>query len=556
MLNYLTIKNFAIIEDLSINFQKGYNAIVGETGAGKSIIIAALGQLMGDRSDFNKIRLNKDKAIIEGEFLIDNPLIIEKINHTYDDLIEDNILRVTRILDNTGKTTIKINAKVMPMSALKFVMAEVLDIHSQHLNDKYLNPNSQLEVLDQYILSSNESKDEFFLAMNDYQSDYKTYIQIKKEIEKIHEFAKNSEDLDYLTYQYNELEKANIQEHELEDLEDKVRLLSSIKTLSDKYQEFEANFNASTDALYDAKKALSMINYDEFDEPIQKFNEHYYELLDAHDQIEKIFAIYKEQSYQLEQLTERLHLLRGFKRKYGSTTEEILAKFEELRNQIDAITNLDYLLNKKQTELNTIIDQLTVKAEILHSLRVKGSEVLAKNINQQIKDLLLINADFIIDLEQLQEFNKAGIEKATFLLRANLGGKYLPLKETASLGETSRINLALKNVFNQLNPVETIIFDEVDTGVSGKVAAALARKIKSISKVSQTIVITHLPQVLAAQDHTYRVYKEVIDDVTKTSIIELDEKAILEEIGKMISNEDYSIEAIKTAKNLLKELKD
>ncbi|MDD6302768.1 MAG: DNA repair protein RecN [Bacillales bacterium] len=551
MLNHLIIKNFAIIEDIEISFEKGMNAIMGETGAGKSIIIDALSLLEGEKSSFNKIRNGQEKAFIEGEFYIEDKDYCKKINDEYGELIsEDQIIIVSRTLDINGKSYARLNYHSVPLNVLKKIMGHIIDIHSQHKDNSYFDSKEQIKYLDAYIRKIDE---EYFNNLKIYQDLYHSYLSEVKTLEEMKNNHASFEDLDYLTYQYEELEKANIQENELEDIEDELKSLESFQELATYIQEFDSQYDEASGLLYNSKKILSNIKDDKFASLKEDFLDLYYKLDEVHEEIMSKFSNLESSLDHLEYLRSRRSTLLQLKRKYGKTTQDILDKFQEIKNQIDLITNFDFLINEQEKKIASIKEKAIEKARIIHLEREKFIPILEKEVNEQLRDLLLENADFKISLEETT-LNKFGFNQIIFKLRANLGGKYLPLDQTASLGETSRLHLAIKNVFNKLSPVGTIIFDEIDTGISGRVAIATSMKIKQISQISQTIVISHLPQMAAISSHHYFVSKLVDNDVTKTQVYKLNGDQVVEKISSMITGENESNESKKLAKNLIKQM--
>ncbi len=560
MLERLIIRNFAIIEDIEVSFKKGMNCIVGETGAGKSIIIDALSLLKGEKSKFDKIRNGEEKAFIEGSFYLDDQELIKQINEEYDDLIEeDGLLHVSRSLDISNKSISKINYRNVPLSILKRIMEQVIDIHSQHKDNSFFDEKKQITFLDKYIQKINNPKIDKIISKYDdifirYSSLFNEYKVEKSKLNDYLDKQSTFEDLELLQYQYEELEKANVQENEIEDIENELKTLESFEELSNNIETYIENYNNASSYLYSARKALTGIKIDVFEKEEEKFTSLYYELDDLNEQIKKRFSSLSSSQTRLEELRERKSLLYSLRRKYGRTTEDILNYFHSLKEEIDLISNYDYIIAKQKDKINKIEEDLKIIASDLTSIRLIASNSLETLINEQLHDLMLENSDFKIELNKT-ELNKHGCDEVIFKIRANAGGKYLPLIQSASLGETSRINLALKSVFNALKPVETMIFDEIDTGISGKVAIGVSKKIYQISSSSQTIVITHLPQVSAKGDHHYFVSKYVENDVTKTKIEELSKKEVISNIAYMMTGENPTKESLALANQLIESLK-
>jgi len=546
MLEHLTIKNFAIIEDLDIDFPNGFISLSGETGAGKSIIIEAIFLLMGERASYEKIRLNKNRAFIEGVFKIENKttkIILESY------LDEDDKIIISRILDKNGKTTIKINDQIITVSTLKKVSSLLLDIHSQQKDHDFLQTSHQIDLLDIYI-NKTCSKEELKIYER-YNQSYKDYSALKNEYNAYLKEYSCLDDLDVLKYQFNELEKIDIKEHEMEDLEDEKEKLSSFSRMSEKINNFLSAYEEARKYLYDAKKSLDSTDNDDINPLKERFINSYFELEDVNDEVSSVFNNYSDMLERLEYITNRLSLLHSLRRKYGYTSEEIITYKEDLSKKLNEFSNFQIKRDEFQEDIKNLENELLETANELTKLRRKYAINIEQDINNQLKDLYLENASFKVEIQFVDEFNKRGNNSVIFLLKANAGGEYLPLEKTASLGETSRLNLALKTVFNDLNPVDTIIFDEIDVGVSGRVAYSLANKMKMISNKSQVICISHLPQICAKADYHYYVKKDVIDDLTYSSIKLLSEDERILEIAKMLSNEEVNEASLTAAREML-----
>lgn len=548
MLERLQIKNFAIIEDIVVEFDDNMNVLTGETGAGKSIIIDALALLLGNRSSYDKIRNGCDKAFIEGTFRVDNPRVIRDFNKQYDLEIDDDILIVSRVLDASQRTTMKLNGKSIPLSIAKELMSHIVDIHSQHKNDSYINSVHHLRIYDEYLFTLISDKEKGIF--NRYQELFKDYQHFLKEYQELESTRLSDNDLDYLRFQYDELCKAELHENEVEDLEAKLKSVASYTKTLEIMESVKEPFSRAFDDLYLGKKLLSQLHDDNFDNLITRFEEGYYELQDAYDEIVKKFDNLNFNPYEIEAMKERHFFLRNLMRKYGSSTAEMIKFRDDLEQQLDTYANYDYNLKVLKDKLEAKKKEVFEFADKLSEIRIKYAAKLEDNVNCELNELLLNNAEFKVDFKD-SSINDRGNQSITFMMKANLGGKFLPLEETASLGETSRLNLALKIVFNALNPVETIVFDEIDTGVSGKVAAAIGTKIKTLSKSSQTIVITHLAQVASKAEHQYKVSKKIENGTTKTVILPLSTEERIDEIASLLSSDVIDNNARDLAKKML-----
>lgn len=545
MLSKLVIKNFAIIEDLEVDFPSGFITLTGETGAGKSIIIDALSLLMGERSSFDKIRFNEQKAFIEGVFYIKNDKIKKQIESLIDDNVDEELI-LSRTLDINGKSQAKINMHNVPLTVLKNVTSLILDIHSQQKDNNYLKEENQLNLLDSFseLLLSKDEKEIF----NEFNKSYKDYLETKSKLQNLKNKQLDLGSIDYLKFQDEELNKVNIQENEMENLEQERNSLMNFSKQSEKIAEFLSIYEEVSSSLYKAKKTLSYI--DDEDKLSEKFNDLYFQMDDIYQTINDKFESQKEQLIRLDEINERLFLLHSLRKKYGYTSQDIIARHQEIKQNIDDLINYEDNILKLENELNTKRINSTSIAKKISNIRKKYAENLQNEVNKQLKDLYLENAEFKVDITPI-ELNNRGIDKVIFLLKANVGQNFISLEKTASLGETSRLNLALKTVFNKINQMETIIFDEIDIGVSGRVGNAISLKMKEISLNSQVIAISHLVQVASKADYQYLVSKYIKNNKTYSVINLLTKEERIKEIAKMMFGEITEI-SLKSAEDLLK----
>ena len=545
MLSKLVIKNFAIIEDLEVDFPFGFIALTGETGAGKSIIIDALSLLMGERSSFDKIRFNEQKAFIEGVFYIKNDKIKKQIESLIDDNVDEELI-LSRTLDINGKSQAKINMHNVPLTVLKNVTSLILDIHSQQKDNNYLKEENQLNLLDSFseLLLSKDEKEIY----NEFNNLYRDYLETKNKLQNLKNKQLDLGSIDYLKFQDEELNKVNIQENEMENLEQERNSLMNFSKQSEKIAEFLSIYEEISSSLYKAKKTLSYI--DDEDKLSEKFNDLYFQMDDIYQTINDKFESQKEQLIRLDEINERLFLLHSLRKKYGYTSQDIIAHHQEIKQNIDDLINYEDNILKLENELNTKRINATSFAKKISNIRKKYAENLQNEVNKQLKDLYLENAEFKVDITPI-ELNNRGIDKVIFLLKANVGQNFTSLEKTASLGETSRLNLALKTVFNKINQMETIIFDEIDIGVSGRVGNAISLKMKEISLNSQVIAISHLVQVASKADYQYLVSKYIKNNKTYSVINLLTKEERIKEIAKMMFGEITEI-SLKSAEDLLK----
>lgn len=553
MIRSIKIKNFAIIEDMEIEFSKSMNILLGETGAGKSIIIDAIALLSGARADYDKIRFGQSKAYIEGIINLTNDKV-KTLLDTNDIPFENDEILISRTLERT-KSVCRINNITIPQSLLKSIMDNLIDIHSQHKDNSFFDESKQLDFLDLYLIKNKNVGDKNYeLLLDKYSNKYKEYHQELKKIKALYDKKSNLEDIDYLKHQIAEIEKVELKENEIEDIDEELNRLNSFSKIYNAFKSYQENFQLASNYLYSARKDLTNLKDNQFDEMVERFENCYYELDDCNSSLEKEFNKLENSLERIEYLNARKIELNTLKRKYGRTTKQIIDAYQELKDSLDLIENFDYLIDSQNRLIEQLNHELVDLANIIHENRVKAKSQLEADMNQNLKDLALENAEFMVDLST-QNFNEKGIDKVNFLIRANIGQNFLSIKDSASLGETSRINLAYKLVFNNLEMVDTIIFDEIDTGISSHVAVVVAKKIKELSKICQTIIITHLPQMAAIGDKILFVSKKVENDNTRTSIKTLNDEEKMVEISKMISGKEINEITLKAAKELINSMR-
>ena len=552
MLHSISIKNFAIIEDLDITFSNNMTILTGETGAGKSIIIDALSLLIGERSDFDKIRVGAQKAIIEGEFSVKNTSFLLELSEKYgEDILDGNNLIVTRTLDINGRSVIRVNGVLLPLAKLKSIMANLIDIHSQHQNLYILDEKNHLTLLDSFI-GENEEYKEFLIVYNEYKN-------AKKELKNLENFTLSESDALIIQDQIKELESADIKIGEIEELENEKERLMSSRRILDAINNFIRLCDDDEGALtklFLAKKELERSHDEKLEEYAEKVENIYYTLKDINSSLQDELDSLANASYRLEEIDERLYFLKRLIKKYRSDEQEMLSLLEELKDKLYKIDHYQRLYNDQEYLVSSLYNVLLKKAEILSNKRKESALLLSSNIEKELHDLSLEYGKFEVKFTKSNEITSRGNDEVVFLLSTNKGVPVSNLKSVASGGETSRIMLALKTIFGRLSNMETIIFDEIDTGISGKVAMQVARKMKEIASYCQVLTISHLPQVAAIADHHYLVIKDVYGDVTKSKIINLiDENDKIQEIAKLLSGSSLTEASLEAARELVKEAK-
>ncbi|MGP4042306.1 DNA repair protein RecN [Gracilibacillus sp. D59] len=565
MLTELSIKNFAIIDELHISFQKGLTVLTGETGAGKSIIIDAVGLLIGGRGSVEYVRHGEKKAELEGLFIIEDTAhpVYQKAKELGIDIMEDHMLVLHRTISYSGKSICRINGKLTTLAILKEFGQTVLDIHSQHETQALLNQDKHIELLD-FFYQSNHSQ-----FKRDYQRIYQQWKELKDKYEANN---KNEQELaqriDLLEFQINEIQKADLQPNEDEDLTNERNKLHHFETI-------HKNLNDAYNALHGEQRGLDWLSHAANN--LEEAGEHNKDIQKIHQQYVDHYYLIEELSYQIRQYVEnmdyehgrleliesRLHEIDQLKRKYGQSVEEIMTYSAKIEDELDEIKNRDQHLANLSDMLQEVANDLLIEAKELHNIRKKAAKHLEKAVLTELKDLYLEKTNFQVDVsipnkergisfEGKKVFpNEDGIDQVKFLISTNPGEPVKELDRIASGGEMSRIMLALKNIFSRHQGVTSVIFDEVDTGVSGRVAQSMADKIHNISIGSQVLCITHLPQVASIADTHLKIEKVIQDNRTYTTIQELSFVERIDEIGKMITGAELTETSRIHAKELI-----
>ena len=525
MISTLHIKNIGIIDDLSIDLNEGLNVLTGETGAGKTLIIDSLGIISGGRFSKEMIRKGETNSFVE-------ICMYEPENETSRD---GNII-VSREINSNGKNMCKINGRMVTVNELKNFMSKFIEIHGQNDNQSLLDNKFHLKYLDGFI------GDKITDIKKQYKEKYEKYLEIKQELKNNYGDEKERErKLDLLRYQFNEIEESNLKVKEEDNLEEKRKLMINSEKISKNLNEADIAIGEnSIDSINTAIRALEKIeNIDKKYEDISSnLKNIYYEL----QEISRDISEHKEDVYFDEQerneVEERLDLIYNLKRKYGNDVQEILNYKNEIEAEINHIENLDEYNNKLKKELKQLKEEMTKLAEKMHELRNEYGKVLSININKVLEDLEMKNANINIHVDYNKEdFFENGKDIVEFYITTNLGEDEKQLAKIASGGEMSRIMLAIKKVLADTDKMPVLIFDEIDTGISGKAAGAVAEKLNGISKNHQVLCISHLPSIAAIADYNYFISKKVVENRTNTNIRLLNEKETLEEIARISSGE-------------------
>ena len=539
MLKSLHIKNYAIIDELSVDFNSGFNVFTGETGAGKSIIVGALSFLMKGKADTGVIRSGQEKAMIEGIFSIDEDM---KAKLDEAEIDYDDELIVRRIISTANHNSIKINQSSVTLSFLTDLFADHIDIHSQKDSQYLLNKANHLKLLDKYL---NDPE-----LLDQYEQEFKNYTQALGEYEELANNTYNEADLDYLKFDLKEIEDADIRQDEEEELQEKER----------RYKDAEKYLSVLNEAkeIYDGqegiKERLSYLykNLTLNDQAIEmirdRIEELYFSLDEEMDKLKDILSGFNEEDLDIDYIEDRLFIYSRLKRKHNTDVSGLLALKEQIKEKIAFFEDRDFVLGEKKKQVDALYNKAYETALRIHEIRREKALLLEKEVVDQCLDLMLNNVNFKVQFTE-NKLSRNGIDDVEFYISLNKGEELKPLKNVASGGEISRLMLSLKSVFTSLSDTSLIIFDEIDTGVSGKVGLAIGQKMAHIAKNAQVLTITHLASVAACADYHFYIYKEDNSEYSRTLIRRLDEDEIIKELA-MISSTDTSEVSLDAARAL------
>ncbi len=551
MLKHLYIKNFTLIDELDIELYPGFSVITGETGAGKSIILGAIGLLLGQRADSKAIKQGADKCVIEAQF--------DLSRYGMEDFFEENDIEyeaadciIRRELTAAGKSRAFINDTPVQLSMLKELGERLVDIHSQHQNLLLNKQDFQLNVVD--IIAGDEKE------LADYQQAFTQYHAAEKELQALQEsIEQNRQNADFLQFQCDELSQANLVEGEQEELEQKSETMSHAEEIkSSLYEADNALSSEGTGVVVSLKKALSAIRQIEqvlpdAKELVERMDSSYIELKDIAQEISSQMEYVDFDPNELDVINNRLDKLYDLEKKYHvDTVEELITKRDELKLQLDRIENSDEALEELQKKLAQLQMQAKKAADTLTKLRTKAAKQIEKEMQTRLVPLGMPNVRFSIQMTE-SALGASGQDQVAFLFSANTSTPLQPISQVASGGEIARVMLSLKAMISGAVKLPTIIFDEIDTGVSGKTAEKMAQIMQEMGQHErQVISITHLPQIAALGSAHYKVEKEETSKGTISKMRQLSPEERIDEIAQMLSGSDISEAAIQNAKQLLK----
>ncbi|WCO00512.1 DNA repair protein RecN [Psychroserpens ponticola] len=549
MLTNLTIKNYALIDELNVSFNTGLTIITGETGAGKSILLGGLSLVLGKRADLSSVKDNSKKCVIEATFDIAK-YNLKSVFKT-EDLDYETQTIIRREILPSGKSRAFINDTPVNLNSLQILGERLLDIHSQHQTLQLTNDNFQFQVID--ALAKNEK------ALITYSSLLKEFKGLKIELEDLQVKKNNAlKELDYQSFLLNELEEAKLISGELETLEIEYETLNNVEEIKEKLSTSNGllgNEDIGIIALIGQLKThFSKISEysSEYNSIFERIQSSLIELDDVFSEIENLEDQLEANPNRLEQVNAKLQIINNLLQKHTvSSIEELLQIKEELNAVVFETENLDTIISKKEEAISLLQSKLMVESDHIHKNRTVIIPKLISQLESILATLGMPNAKFNIQLNPADTFLNNGRDELQFLFSANKGGQFNELKKSASGGELSRIMLAIKSILSKYMQLPTIMFDEIDTGVSGEISNKMATIMQQMSKSMQVFTITHLPQIAAKGDTHFKVFKEDINNVTQTQLKQLSPNDRIVEIAQMLGGTDVTTSAIAHAKELL-----
>ena len=553
MLLQLNINNFALIEKLSISFESGFNVLTGETGAGKSILIDAINYVLGGKFNRDLIRTGEDKTYVEAVFSIENEKtekILRSLEIDYDDLVI-----IGRETFQTGKSIAKVNGKAILLSNLKLLSSTLLDIHGQHENQNLLESGSHIIYLD-YFGGDNLNNN-----LESYRQSYKRLLDIDSSIVNIQGKEGEKEKLiDFYKYQLDEINKANLKENEDIELENEYTILSNAEKITKNLVASHVILGQGDDnssSVYDSL-GMAIRELRSIEKHIEKakviansLEEAYYNIEENIEALRRLkdSIVYDEEK--LEYINSRIYQISLYKKKYGSGIKEILDYRDKIERQYNELVNSSETIEKLKREKEKIIKQLREQADLIHNIRKEAAARLQESVKRELNFIGLEKSTFRIEVERTEVFNENGADKVQFLIATNPGEPLKPLEKIVSGGELSRIMLALKTVFVDKDEIPSVIFDEIDVGISGRIAQSVGEKMYSISTAHQVFCVTHLPQIACMSDIHFLIAKIIQENKTYTIVNKMDSEQKENEIARMIGGAEVTKLTIDHAKELI-----
>lgn len=556
MLVELNIRNFAIIEELKVRFTKGLNILTGETGSGKSILIEAIGIILGSRTSKDLIQTGQEKAFLEGVFYIENPALIIPVLDKYGvDFAEDNLLIITREIYLNSPTMSRVNGKILNLSMLNDITAKLVDIFGQHEHQSLLDMSKHQMLVDSF------GDKELVKLKSMIRLNYEDMILEKRKLKSLSiDSGERDREIDILNFQIQEIEDARLTKDDEDNIENEYKRLSSVEEISFAVKEVIDSISLES---YENKNILDLMsrniqvinNVKKFDQDLEPFyielENIRFELQDLNRSISNYLEGIEIDAERLSFLEERLELVNKLKKKYGNSIEAILKFRDESLERLEKLNNHEKELEKTNKRILELEDCIRKDSEKLSIKRKEISRHLEQDIKKELNSLNMNKVNFQVDFKINPELGIDGYDKIEFLISTNLGEDLKPLSKIASGGEMSRIMLGFKSILADFDKIPTMIFDEIDTGISGRTAQIVGEKIYKISKNHQIICISHLPQIAALADSHFVINKVVLNNKTNTIVNRLSEKGRIEEMARLLGGVDLTNTTLKHASEMI-----
>ena len=557
MLEHLHIKNVALIRESEISFGEGLNILTGETGAGKSMVIDSLQFALGGRAGKDFLRHGEKMASVEALFAVQSSALQEKLEENGIEPEEDGAVLITRTLSETGKSVCRVNGSTVTVSMLKEIAEDLIDIYGQHEHQSLLNPSRHIRLLDRFCGAG------FGDAMEEYKKSFHTLKEIDRQLDALMgDESQREQRMDILSFQKEEIELAALRIGEEEELLEQKKRLGCMEKLMRLTEESLSllydgsdRIPSACDQLGDALQKLQEAA--EYDQALQPFAD---ALADAYASVEDTARELKREADKqendpalLEEIEERLQVIYKLKRKYGGTVEAVLAFYDKAAEELDFLANSNEKVVELLNEKERVQKKLTAYGETLTARRKDTAEQVADQIETALRDMEMKDAKFHIQIDEKADWTADGKDKVEFLISANAGENLKPLAKIASGGEMSRVMLALKTVLVDADDIGTFIFDEIDTGVSGRTARKVGEKMRFLGGKRQILCITHLPQIAAMADTHFLIEKETSDGQTITHVTPLTEEGSVTEVARLMGGSDVTETTLAAARELISE---
>ena len=552
MLIQLNIKNFALIEEIKVEFAEGFNILSGETGAGKSILIDAIDYVLGGKFSKSLIRTGEEKTFVEAVFSIDNELVKGELDEL--DIEYEDIIIISREYTLSGKSIIKVNGRSLIIAQLKKIREKILDIHGQHQNQTLLDRGSHIIYLDNFIGDKIKEPLKKFSELKERLS------EIKSKILKINGNEDREKLIDYTKFQIDDITKGNLRVGEEEELKEEFNYLSNAEKINNSLKvscellNYREDGNSVVESLSKVISELSSVekNSQIIGEKKAIIEEAYYNIEEVSRELRDIQedTVYDENK--LEKINGRIYEINGYKKKYGNTIEEVIEYLNKLKENYNELVNASEILKELEEEENKVLSEMKKIGNTLHEIRKEFSEKLKSSLLKELSYVGLEKSTMEIQVKLCENYNERGFDEVCFLISTNTGEPVKPLEKVLSGGELSRIMLAFKCVFADKDGISTLIFDEIDTGVSGAVAQKIGEKMYQVSLNHQVLCITHLPQIAILSDYHYFVSKSIKDNKTYTSIKILNKDEKINQVATMLGGNEVTKATYENVKEMLK----